>query len=815
MRRLFPQIPRAWIGRAFLCFYLLMLPLSAAPLMQGEHWAADAVRMLREWGLVEDYPNGTFKGDRAVSRYEAAMVLARALKRLEGRQAGFISKDQAESLREMSQKLAPELEALGIRLDETEEELEQLDQRVTELERLFFSGEIVSRFVAQSFTNQGRTNSGPDGANYDQMVGSLAGANFLPHDPLGILPVLDYSSGRPLTNGTGLTSTLFLNINFLLDDEWDGDLKLFANSSMGDAVVDSIWGTSAPYLANPFTGTVNLAGGQGRNRTPFTTAGFESLDVRNDNLRFTLGRFEQELMNPAVYMGPVNPAYRGPLLLGNFGFRGVADFEPFSVEVFGTKLPDGSPGAGGPGYDTNALSGAVQYRTDRLTLTANFLRAANEGSGGLPLAVGQVGAFNGLAGQFYANWVNPPGFLVGQLGGQGSPNVAGAGSLSDKRPVPGFANTDAFGRDATIGPQAQTSAGLSAVWKGEHVRLLGDYAFSNYRSNKNSSFDANDSLWRLGVDLDLDSFELGLDYRYTGARYDPFVLSFPTTVTGTPVFRAYHRLPAFDQFWHMYSLHNTADYPRNRRGLWLDASWRYDPDGVVKFAYRNLSQAKTSLQDVRIPASSLGFQTPDVNVLGHSPGFLDVVFREYSPLSFDADLNPLEDPTGEITSFALEAHQVFTGSPWRVDLEYERWNFYRPTSLAAAQGGSQNKVDFHTSVGSLSVGRTLGPDVLVTLGYQRADMKGHYDPFGVYNPYAIANNTTDFHNRDLTQHIPFMRTDWQIAPNTDVSVQYRHFFTDDGVDQRIGAGPPGGPNSLAHPFEFDGYQLGTEFSLKF
>ena len=808
MRRLF----------SILCCLLLCWCAWAAPLPTGNPQAQDAVALLREWGLVDGYPDQSFKGDRAVSRYEAAMLLAKALIALEQRHENFVAKAQLAELRRLRDEFASELEALGLRVTSLEDEVGLLERRVEEQERILFSGEFVTRFVGQSFTNQGRHNSGPGGTNFDQLVGTIAGANFLPHfEPTGVLPVLDYTSGRPLTNGTGFTSTLFLNANFLLDNSWEGDLRLFAHSSTGSSVVDALWGTSAPYLANPFTGTVNLADPQGRNHTPFTSAGFESLNVGDGKTLFTVGRFDQKLLNPAVYLGPVNPGIEGPVTLGNFGVRGLTEFEPFTVELFGTKLPDGNPGAGGPGYDTNALGAAVQYHEDGLTLTANFLRAANESSGGLPLTVGQVSTFNGLAGQFYANWVNPPEYFVGFQGGSGSPNVAGAGSLSDKRPVPGFANTDAFGAMATLGPQAQTSAGLSAVWEISDWRLFGDYAFSNYRSNKNSSFDVNDSLWRVGAEVDLfdDAVEVGLDYRYTGAAYDPFVLTFPTTVTGTRVFRAYHRLPSFDQFWHMYSLHNSADYPRNRKGFWLDTSWRYHPDGLLKFGYRNLRQVRSSLQNVRLPASSLGLSTPDVDVLGHTPGFMDVVFREYSPLSFDASLNPLEDRIGQVESFALEAHQVFTGSPWRVDLEYEQWHFSRGSNLAPSLGGSQNLVDLKTSAGSLSVGRQLGQDVLLTLGYQRASMVGHYDPFGVYNPYAIASGRVDFNNRELVQHIPFLRTDWQIAPNTEVSLQYRHFFTEDGVNPQIGAGSAGGPNSLNHPFEFSGYQLSTEFSLKF
>src|ERR1700730_8950581 len=47
------------------------------------HWAYDAIAELAAKGLVEGYPDGTFKGDRTMTRYEMAMVVARLLARIE------------------------------------------------------------------------------------------------------------------------------------------------------------------------------------------------------------------------------------------------------------------------------------------------------------------------------------------------------------------------------------------------------------------------------------------------------------------------------------------------------------------------------------------------------------------------------------------------------------------------------------------------------------------------------------------------------------------------------------------------------------
>jgi hypothetical protein len=41
------------------------------------HWAYDAVQKLVDLGIIEGYPDETFKGDRAMTRYEFAMAVAR------------------------------------------------------------------------------------------------------------------------------------------------------------------------------------------------------------------------------------------------------------------------------------------------------------------------------------------------------------------------------------------------------------------------------------------------------------------------------------------------------------------------------------------------------------------------------------------------------------------------------------------------------------------------------------------------------------------------------------------------------------------
>ena len=49
------------------------------PDVPANHWAYEYVKDLTDKGLVEGYPDGEFKGDRALTRYEYAAIIYRAL----------------------------------------------------------------------------------------------------------------------------------------------------------------------------------------------------------------------------------------------------------------------------------------------------------------------------------------------------------------------------------------------------------------------------------------------------------------------------------------------------------------------------------------------------------------------------------------------------------------------------------------------------------------------------------------------------------------------------------------------------------------
>ncbi len=63
----------------------LMLPVMAGPFadVPENHWAYEAVKQLAAYGLVQGFPDGTYKGQEPMTRYQLAIVVARLLSDLD------------------------------------------------------------------------------------------------------------------------------------------------------------------------------------------------------------------------------------------------------------------------------------------------------------------------------------------------------------------------------------------------------------------------------------------------------------------------------------------------------------------------------------------------------------------------------------------------------------------------------------------------------------------------------------------------------------------------------------------------------------
>jgi hypothetical protein len=149
----------------------LVAPVVGQPFadVPTNHWAYDAIAELAAKGLVEGFPDGTFKGNQPMTRYEMAMIVARIIARIEAiptppppevRRADLdavrrdltaatgriaASERTIATLQRLVNEFRAELQALGVRVTALEEELSALRARLdnTRITGLFDAGYYV------------------------------------------------------------------------------------------------------------------------------------------------------------------------------------------------------------------------------------------------------------------------------------------------------------------------------------------------------------------------------------------------------------------------------------------------------------------------------------------------------------------------------------------------------------------------------------------------------------------------------------------------------------------------------------------------
>ncbi len=850
---------------AFLACLLLVLnlPAWAAPLFPdtaGEHQARDAVAALAARGLVEGYPDGTFKGDRATSRWEVAMVVARLLEKMESEHASRASEADMQEVRRLALALREELDALGVRVTGMEAGTSRLDRRVGELERISFYGSLDARMVAQSFRNtgapdndDGRGGGGLAGGvrylDYNSAVGSGPAAMWRPQVQ-GVFPVVDFKNGRALTNGTGFSSTLILGLRVKVSPALDAGAEFAAYTSQGDRNIDAYWGSPAPYLGNPFAANLNGSGAagaaQGLDHQPYSRMVLDNFWMTHgpSKTKLRLGAIERIQFDPLVYVGSSNCQRYGQGRLPGFGAdlsgeTSLGDAGKLRWEALAVRTSSANS------YEhtdylprTLGATAAFESKGGASLVRANVVRNCDEAPAGGPLVVGLISGTNvpygASKGWNVLQWVNPAGHFAQQRSPYeqahtGAVDGVFVSNTVDTRPIPGWNATvdNAVGITSgggNYGPQDQTILGLSArhQWNLDDdtsLRVKAEWARSDYRPSRNSSYSAEGQAFRAEVGAALLAGNLDLSASWLRVAPDYAPMLFSGSLLGLRTVRTWG-------FVGRFHLHDSNRYPHNRQGLGFNGKWTFD-DKHSSLAVTGswLAQTRTSLYDVRFLPDSLAPAVPNYPVLGFSPGFIDPVFCGYASKlqygsgsrdAFYGDLGPREDPRGRVRDYQVAFSHSWDDPKVKVELGYNNINWYRPSGLPASLGGSQNRVDLDSDTWSL--GGTWEASKAWTLlgGLSLVQVQGHYDPAGLYNGYAERTGSTGFTNLDATQTVPYLGAQWNLGKDTLWECTVSHYGTVDHVPAGVTAGSaPDTIGSTPHPFSFEGWQIQTHFNVKF
>lgn len=104
----------------------------------AKHWSYESVTKLAQAGMVDGYGDGKFQGDKTISRYEMAQIVAKAMGKSDKADAS-----QKAELAKLQEEFADELNKIGVRV----EALEKKQPTVK------ISGNFLLRYTAMDYVN--------------------------------------------------------------------------------------------------------------------------------------------------------------------------------------------------------------------------------------------------------------------------------------------------------------------------------------------------------------------------------------------------------------------------------------------------------------------------------------------------------------------------------------------------------------------------------------------------------------------------------------------------------------------------------------
>ena len=121
---------------------LLLAASASAQLYQDvpkDHWARNAVDETTRLGLITGFPDGTFRGDDLLSRYQAAMILYRLVQYVESRPTNAIDPAEISAMKALIERLEEQTHRTISKLEEldaTSLKMKDLRAAQADLERL-------------------------------------------------------------------------------------------------------------------------------------------------------------------------------------------------------------------------------------------------------------------------------------------------------------------------------------------------------------------------------------------------------------------------------------------------------------------------------------------------------------------------------------------------------------------------------------------------------------------------------------------------------------------------------------------------------
>ena len=229
----------------------------------AKHWAYDAVNKLSQAGIVDGYGDGTFKGDKTITRYEMAQIVAKAMTK-------SLNNNQQASVDRLAKEFAVELGTLGVKVDGMQNQIDNM-VKVSGDGRLQYTdaGNVIgdSSDLRARVAFDGKIN---DNLKFNTRLSGTFNLNNPKNHAVGV----NLDTANVTFNALGLTNTvgrqdLTLGSGILFDDTLNGlavqagALKLYAGKTTGGVTPVQDLGTATETVAERMYGAeygVNVLG---------------------------------------------------------------------------------------------------------------------------------------------------------------------------------------------------------------------------------------------------------------------------------------------------------------------------------------------------------------------------------------------------------------------------------------------------------------------------------------------------------------------------------------------------------------------------
>ena len=277
-------------------------------------WAYQAVEDLSEQGVVEGYPDGTFKGERNITRYELAQIIARMLAKEDQ-----LNAEQRATLDKLAGEYADELANLGVRVSNLEKKVGNI----------YWSGDARMRYQSKSLDQK-------DGWNGRIRINVKGQVNDSTYVQGRFLNEMDFKG-----NDTSSTSMdqLYVNHNFGKD----------VSVRLGRQPIS--FGDQAGWLNNGHdgydggqiaynNGKLSLATGYGQFNSTYGDFAYDANDNNKSDFYFARGAYDFNFAKLGVdyiaYQDKHNVVEEGKINAA--GDKAKVNFEGTKPELFGVNL---------------------------------------------------------------------------------------------------------------------------------------------------------------------------------------------------------------------------------------------------------------------------------------------------------------------------------------------------------------------------------------------------------------------------------------------------------------------------------------------